>query len=504
MTLLHHIIDTAAQRWPDRPAITGGDTTLTHHQLASASRRTAHWLRETGVRRGDRVVLVSPSSVLHPVLIYAASRIGAVISVLHEQTTEHSLEHVLDDCEPVLLIADDRTAPAKDRGIRVAGTDEVAGPALRDSGNPDSGNPDNGNLDSGPEPLPVDPLFLLYTSGTTSAPKAVVSTHQPVVFAVNAIQSVLRYAETDVVYCPLPLSFDYGMYQLFLSAVSGARIWLGRPAEVGPSLVRKLVAAGASVLPAVPAVAEALARLLPRHQGPKPALRLLTNTGAAMPATVLSALRTAIPGLTVQLMFGLTECKRATIAPPDADLANPGTCGVPLPGTEVFTVDDSGRRLGAGEIGEITVRGPNVMSGYWRHPELTAKRFVRREGLFPELRTGDHGWLDEAGHLHFVGRLDDIYKERGLRVSATEVEAAARRVAGVESAVVLPPEDGRAAVLVVVTEHSPQHVLAELRQEIEEFKIPGRCLVADRLPLNGNGKVDRKAVAAMLVEADGG
>ncbi|CAM3540926.1 class I adenylate-forming enzyme family protein [Kibdelosporangium persicum] len=494
MTLLHHIIDTAAVRWPDGPAITGGDTTLTHRELTAASRRTARWLRDTGVRRGDRIVLLSPSSVLHPVLIYAASRIGAVISVLHEQTTEPSLAHVLDDCEPVLLISGELTTPAKARGIRVASIEEVTDPALRE----------RGDVDTGPEPVAVDPLFLLYTSGTTSAPKAVVSTHQPVVFAVNAIQSMLRYAETDVVYCPLPLSFDYGMYQLFLGAASGARIWLGRPAEVGPSLVRKLVTAGTTVLPAVPAVAEALARLLPRHKGPKPALRLLTNTGAAMPASVLSALRAAIPGLSVQLMFGLTECKRATIAPPDADLANPGTCGVPLPGTEVFTVDGSGNRLGVGEIGEITVRGPNVMSGYWRQPEMTAQRFVRRDGLFPELRTGDHGWLDESGHLHFVGRLDDIYKERGLRVSATEVEAAARRVPGVQSAVVLPPKDGRAAVLVVVTEHAPQHVLAGMRQEIEEFKIPGRCLVADRLPLNGNGKVDRKAVAAMLVEADGG
>nr|WP_042179902.1 class I adenylate-forming enzyme family protein [Kibdelosporangium sp. MJ126-NF4]ADB02855.1 AzicM [Kibdelosporangium sp. MJ126-NF4]CEL14089.1 Long-chain-fatty-acid--CoA ligase [Kibdelosporangium sp. MJ126-NF4]CTQ88455.1 Long-chain-fatty-acid--CoA ligase (EC 6.2.1.3) [Kibdelosporangium sp. MJ126-NF4] len=494
MTLLHHIVDEAAARWPDRPAITGGDITLTHQELAAASRRTAHWLLDTGVRRGDRVVFVSPSSVLHPVLIYAASRIGAVVSILHEQTTERSLAHVLDDCEPVLLISDDFTELARSRGIRAAGTDDLAGPALREGG----------DADTAPEPLAVDPLFLLYTSGTTSAPKAVVSTHQSVVFAVNAIQSVLRYAESDVVYCPLPLSFDYGMYQLFLGAASGAGIWLGRPAEVGPSLVRKLVAAKATVLPAVPAVAEALARLLPRHQGPKPALRLLTNTGAAMPAAVLSSLRSAVAGLSVQLMFGLTECKRATIAPPDADLDNPGTCGVPLPGTEVFTVDESGNRLGAGEIGEITVRGPNVMSGYWRQPEMTAKRFVRREGLLPELRTGDHGWLDEAGHLHFVGRLDDIYKERGLRVSATEVETAARRVAGVESAVVLPPGDGRPAVLVVVTDHAPQHVLAGMRQEIEEFKIPGRCLVADRLPLNGNGKVDRKAVAALLVEADGG
>ena len=490
---LHDLLDAAAERWPQRPAVTGDGSTLTHAELAAASRRLAAWLHGTGVRRGQRVVVVTPSSVLQPALLYAASRIGAVISLLHEQTNERALEHVLDDCEPVLLIADEVTAPARARGIRVVGTAEIAERAWTGTDEEATGGP-----------LAVDPLFLIYTSGTTSSPKAVVSTHQQVVFAVQAIQSVLQYRESDVVYCPLPMSFDYGMYQLFLGAASGAHVRLGRPAEVGPALVTNLVEAGATVLPAVPAVAEALGRLLARRPGSAPALRLLTNTGAAMPAEALSALRKAIPGLRVQLMFGLTECKRATIAPPDADLDRPGTSGLALPGTEVFTVDDDGNRLPPGEVGEIAVRGPNVMSGYWRQPELSERRFPRRDGLFPELRTGDYGRVDGDGYLYFVGRRDDLYKERGFRVSATEVEAAARRVPGVDSAAVLPPGDGRPATLMVVADRVPEQVLDAMREEIEEFKIPRRCLAVERLALTGNGKIDRKALAALVVEADRG
>jgi len=492
VTLLHDLIDAAAREWPDRPAVTGAGTTLTHARLAAASRRVARWLHDAGVRRGERVVAVTPSSVVAPALLYAASRLGAVVSLLHEQTNERALEHVLDDCLPALVVTDDLAEPARTRNIPVVTTGELTKHALA------AGDPD---IPAGP--LTVDPVFLIYTSGTTSMPKAVVSTHQQVVFSVHAIQSVLRYRDSDVVYCPLPMSFDYGMYQLFLGAASGAHVWLGRPAEVGPGLLSNLDSTKATVLPAVPAVAEALGRLLRRRPGAVTGLRLLTNTGAAMPAPALSALRAAIPGLRVQLMFGLTECKRATIAPPDADLERPGTSGLALPGTEVFTVDESGCRLGPGEIGEITVRGPNVMSGYWRQPVLTARRFVQRDGLFPELRTGDHGWLDEDGYLYFIGRRDDLYKERGFRVSATEVEAAARRLPGVSSAVVLPPAPDRPAVLVAVSDDTPDRILAGMRQEIEEFKIPGRCLVVDRLPLTGNGKVDRTAVAAMLVEADG-
>ncbi|MYS24049.1 Acyl-CoA synthetase (AMP-forming)/AMP-acid ligase II [Streptomyces sp. DvalAA-14] len=506
MTLLHELIDDAARRSADATAVSTTTESLTHGELARASAAAAAWLRGLGVRRGERVVIVAPSEIRVPVLAYAASRLGAPFALLHEQTRGRALAHVLDDAEPVLLVAADADAraAAAERGITavpladvpltdvpLADVPPAAGTTATEAAAP---------VDAAATPLAVDPVCLIYTSGTTAAPKAVVSTHQQAVFAVHAIQSQLRYRPDDVVYCPLPLSFDYGLYQLFLGAASGAHIRLGLPAEVGPSLLRNVENAGATVLASVPAVAETLARLLRRAPGHRLRLRLLTNTGAAMAPQPLTELRTAVPTLRVQLMFGLTECKRAAINPPDADLDHPGTCGRALPGTEIFAAGPDGDRLPPGEIGELVVRGPNVMSGYWRRPELTALRFPLRDGLFPELRTGDHGWLDEEGYVHFVGRLDDIYKERGFRVSATEVEAAALRVAGVERAAVLPPADGRTAVLVVVGAIAPPQVLVAMRDEIEEFKVPRRCVVVPTLPLTRNGKVDRKELVTAVAE----
>jgi acyl-CoA synthetase (AMP-forming)/AMP-acid ligase II len=492
MILLHQLIDRAARRWPDRVALSTTDAALTHREVAEASVRAAAWLRELGVRRGQRVVVVGPSTLLVPVLLYTASRVGAVFCVLHEQTTGRPLAHVLDDAEPALLVAHEDRAlrMAADRGVRAIGLAEAGRRAFDGTGAPAAA--------PAREPLPVDPMCLIYTSGTTTEPKAVVSTHQQAMFSLQAIQSVLAYRPDDVVYCPLPLSFDYGMYQVFLGAISGAQVRLGRLAEAGPALLRSMVEARATVLAAVPAVAETLARLLRRRPAAVPPLRLLTNTGAAMPPELLAALRAAIPSLRVQLMFGLTECKRATIMPPDGDLERPGSCGLPLPGTEVFAIDAGGNRLPPGEIGQLVVRGPNVMAGYWRRPELTAQRFPREHGLFPELRTGDYGWLDEDGYLYFVGRRDDIYKERGFRVSATEVEAAARRVPGVERAAVLPPQDGRPSVLAVVARSTPEEVLLRMREQIEEFKVPRRCVVVDALPLTHNGKVDRRTLLAAV------
>ena len=494
-TLLHHLLDVAAQAWPERPAVSRQESTTTFTALRDASHRLAAWLHAQGVERGRRVVIAVPSGPLIPALVFAASRLGAPWSVLHEQVRGIPLEHVLDDCEPSLVVAEDPASrqTARDRGIIAAHPEDLLPIAFPEPGTAAPVEPI-----AEPEPLAVDPVCLIYTSGTTSLPKAVVSTHQQVVFAARAIQQVLEYQDEDVVYCPLPLSFDYGLYQVFLGTLSGAHVVLGSAAEAGPALLRRLLDSKATVLPAVPSVAESLVWLLKRASAQRPPLRLVTNTGAALSTETVNALRAAIPGLRAQVMYGLTECKRAVIMPPDGDLERPGSCGLPLPGTEIVIVDDDGDPVPAGVMGEIVVRGPHVMAGYWRRPELNAQRFPRRDGLFPELRTGDYGHVDEDGYLYFSGRRDDLYKERGFRVSATEVEAAAHGVPGVVSAAVLPPSGKKPAVLAVVAEIGAEQVLDRMRERIEEFKVPRRCVVLEKLPLSGNGKVDRKKLATAI------
>ncbi|MEU5417959.1 AMP-binding protein [Streptomyces sp. NPDC020667] len=494
--LLHELLDEAARNRPDGRALTTSTTSLTYAELASASAGAAETLRARGVRRGERVVVSADDGAVVAVLVYAASRLGAVFSVLHEQVRGAPLVHVLHDCEPALMVCDDPAAArtAAEHTVPFLDAGELLRTALADGAPP----ADIPRTAEAAAPLTVDPACLIYTSGTTSLPKAVVSTHQQMLFAATAIQDRLGYRADDILYSPLPLSFDYGLYQLFLAALSGGHLRLGTAAEAGPPLLRSLEESGATVLAAVPSMADRLAWLLRRGEGRLRRLRLLTTTGAALCDTTTAALRRALPGLRIQVMYGLTECKRTAIMPPDGDLDRPGSCGLPLPGTEVHVVDDEGNRLPPGETGQFVVRGPHVMAGYWRRPELTAERFFRRDGLFPELRTGDYGWQDQDGYLYFSGRRDDLYKERGFRVSATEVEAAARRVAGVTSAAVLPPEGDRSALLAVVADISSSEVLDHMREHIEEFKVPRRCVELDILPTNGNGKVDRRALAALV------
>jgi acyl-CoA synthetase (AMP-forming)/AMP-acid ligase II len=327
-----------------------------------------------------------------------------------------------------------------------------------------------------------------------------VTTHAQLVFVARAIQSQLAYRTDDVVLLTLPLAFDYGLYQVFLCALSGATLWLSGAEDAGRRLPALLRTSGATVLPAVPPQLPGLVRMLNRSPADAPeALRLLTTTGAAMPPALLEHIRRVLPSLRVQLMFGLTECKRAAIMPVDEDLRRPGSCGRALPGTEVIAVGPDGQVLPAGTTGELVVRGPHVMAGYWRQPQLTAIRFPRRDGLIPELRTGDLGWVDDEGFVYHEGRHDDLYKERGTRVSAAEVERAAHRVPGVTAAAVIPPDDGEPGATLVVTAPLTSHeVLAGLAEHIENLKAPARCLVVDALPLTGNGKVDRDRIAAEL------
>jgi amino acid adenylation domain-containing protein len=489
MRLLHDVLDAAP---PGRPAIRHAEGTWTYAELRDRSLRLAAWLASRGVGRGDRVVVQAANHPQPVALLYAASRLGAIFTHLHPGAQPYQLRHVLADCDPALVIAGPECLAA----ARASAAADVC--CLHDL--PAGGGP--GRVAAGPPARPSDPAGLIYTSGSTAMPKAVVAPHARMLFAARAIQERLRYRQDDAVFCAVPLSFDYGLYQILLCGLAGAQLVLAGAGEAGPALLATLARERVTVAPLVPAMAGTLARLLRRGGPPGTGLRLITTTGAAMPAATLSQLRAGLPGLRVQVMFGLTECKRVSIAEPDGDLARPGSYGRPLDGTDAYAADHAGRRLPPGQTGELMVRGPHVMAGYWRAPELTARRFAVGDDGTPVLRTGDLCSFDGDGYLYFAGRIDQTYKCRGLRVSAAEVEAAALDVPGVTAAAVLAPSGTRPGALLAVTgEVTPSQVIKELTTRLEDFKVPAACHVLTAMPLTAHGKTDRKAVAARLGEA---
>ena len=484
---LHGLLDDATAAAPSALAIRDSEESWTYARLAASSHAFSSWLAGHGVSHGDRVLIQCPNRRELAAMLFGCSRRGAIFVPINPGMKPFHLRSVVANCEPRIAVVG-RGAAGTTRTITEADVYEL-----------DSVWPDVENCPASPqdEVSGDDVAVLIYTSGSTAAPKAVVSQHAQMVFAAAAINSMLGYRHDDVVFCRLPLSFDYGMYQILLACLARAELVLAGD-EPDVTLLRQVRQAGATVVPVVPSLGSILATLAERDPGPT-SVRLFTNTGAALPQATIDALRSRFPGARVARMFGITECKRISIMRPESEFDRPSSVGLPLPGTEVTIMDESGRPVPARQTGEIVVRGPHVMAGYWRAPEVTARTFRLddRTGQV-QLHTGDYGHVDEDGYLYFEGRRDDMFKHKGARVSTLEIEAAAMDIPGVRGAVVLPPADGSELEICVATELEPRVVLRELASRLEAAKVPGACHVMADIPLTLNGKNERRKLSDLV------
>ncbi|MEU8357205.1 AMP-binding protein [Nonomuraea sp. NPDC048882] len=520
--LVHDLLDEAAARHPLGRAVRDARGALTYQQVTRLSNAVAGWLVAGGVRLGDRVLVRTRNRREIVPLLYGIWRAGAAAVPINPGMKPFHLRSVLADAEPAVLITDDGGDPADLSTARAATPNGTArsGPAPDGSADPlDWSAVPVVSLDelwtdievlaglaARPDPVKVGPddvALLIYTSGSTAAPKGVVCPHARVSFAASAINAVLGYRADDVVYCRLPLSFDYGLYQIMLAALGGAELVLADD-EPDLGLLRAIEECGATVVPIVPSLGSMIASLAGRGGHDPGRVRMFTNTGAALPETTIQALRAGFPGAAVVRMYGITECKRVTIMDPELGDERPGSSGRALPGTTVAVLGAAGRPVPPGVSGEIVVSGPNVMAGYWRAPELTAAVYrPDPETGETRLHTGDHGHLDEDGFLYFEGRRDDMFKRRGARMSTVEIEAAAMDVPGVRAAAALPPGDGHDLVIFVESDLRPQDVLRGLRERLEPAKTPAACHVLPAFPLTLNGKNERRRLAQLLKETLG-
>ncbi len=484
---VHGLLAAAVAARPGAPAVRDASGVWTYAELDAWSRAYADWLTAQGVGHADRILVRVGNTREFTALMFGALRRGIAFVPVNPAMKRFHLNTVVPDCDPVLVIGQDVQDTAvlrelTDRPVFELDAVRRGAEALYDAAPA---------ADEAPV-APDDLGLLIYTSGSTSAPKAVVSTHAPIVFAARAIQARLDYREDDVVLVAVPVSFDYGLYQILLSVIAGAQVVLTSP-DRHVRLLSTLHEYGGTVVPLVPSLGEMLLTLAKRDRREAPPVRLFTNTGAALTGPVIAQLRAAFPKAQVSPMFGTTECKRITVLEPDGDLVRPGSVGRALDGTEVLILDDDGRLLPSGTVGEICVRGPHIMTGYWQAPEQTALRF-RPDPVTGEttLHTGDYGHLDADGHLYFEGRRDDLFKRKGVRMGTLEIETAALDIEGVTAAAALAPAEGQDLTLYAVTELSADEVLAQLTERLEAAKVPATCHLLDALPLTPNGKTDKQ------------
>jgi acyl-CoA synthetase (AMP-forming)/AMP-acid ligase II len=327
-------------------------------------------------------------------------------------------------------------------------------------------------------------------------------THLNIVSAATSITTYLENTPDDIIVNLLPLSFDYGLYQVLMAFKIGGTVVLERSFTFPHSVIETIIREKVTGLPIVPTISAVLLQLdLSPYKFPD--LRYISNTAAALPTHHIRRLRALFPHVRLYSMYGLTECKRVSYLPPDQIDIRPTSVGRGMPNEEVYIVDENGQRVPPGVVGELVVRGSNVMKGYWELPAETEERL--KPGPFPGekvLYTGDLFRMDEEGYLYFFGRKDDIIKTRGEKVSPKEVEDVLYSLPGIaETAVIgVPDEVLGQAIRAVVTLREGAHlteqdVLRHCAERLENFMVPQSVVFVASMPKTDSGKISKRMVA---------
>ena len=484
----------AAVRDADKQAIVTRDRTVTYGELDRLVDGLAARLRDVGVERGDRVAVVLPNSVGAAIAIYGALRAGAAFSPLNPTIKRDKLAHVLKDSGAAAVVCDAGHAEVVRAAMAVAG--EVPIVTALDSESRDG---------AGPPPVSLDLAAVIYTSGSTGDPKGVTLTHGNMTFAADSIIEYLGMDESERVLCVVPLSFDYGLYQLLMTIRVGATLVLEQGFAFPGRVVQLLESERITGLPGVPTVFHVLLGLRGLAERELPHLRYLSNTGAALHAPTIEAIRRTFPGARLFSMYGLTECKRATYLPPDQLDARPTSVGVPIPGTEAWIEDEDGNRLGPGEVGRARhprrARDAGVLERSGADGATPATGAVALgaracdRGPLPHGRGGVSLLRRPPRRPDQVGRREGrAPRDRGRPPRRAGRERGSRRrrarpTAGAGGACARVGQAGRAR-------STPPSSASTARSTWRTTRCRGSVTVHDELPRTSNGKIDRTGLAA--------
>ena len=412
--LLHQYLEKSAARLPDKTALICGQRRLTYRQINDSANRLAASLINLGIDRQDRIIVFMDNSAEAVISLFGILKANAVFIILNPQMKARKLNYILKDSGASCLLTHaskagvitdavsdlealkhiiwvDHESPIPAASL-VAGVNHHSWDRVLSDDSPFS-PPTRGTID-------VDLAAIIYTSGSTGYPKGVMSAHYNMVAAIRSITRYLGSAEDDIILNTLPLSFDYGLYQVFMSFSVGATLILEKSFGYPQRVIDRLVQEKVTGFPLVPTIAAILLQLETLDRSDFSSLRYITSTGTPFPVPHIKRLQRLLPHVRIYSMYGLTECKRVSYLPPDQIETKPDSVGIPMANVEALVVNEEGVELENGEIGELVVRGLNVMQGYWNDPKATAQRF--RPGRYHGetfLYTGDLFRKDEDGYL---------------------------------------------------------------------------------------------------------
>ena len=479
-----HSMGRAVRYYPDRPALSLGQSALTFSQLHDRVRRLATGLNRAGFKKGDRLAILLPNEPEYIELVYACSWLGVIAVPINVRLSIAEIDHVLADCTPRGIVRHSTLPQPKTRlpWDIVLDRDGLIG-------------------GDGPSPDPCyDPdavLALIYTSGTTGRPKGVMLTHSNILSDVNNFNCWMRYREAGVYLHAAPIFHIADFPAMFAAPMFGAsQVTLPR---FQPETFCQVVAkerVNYTVL--VPTMINFLTQFAESNPHDLTSLEMLAYGGSPMAPQLIRKIRELLPGTKLVQVYGLSETGFLTGLQDGEHTADKLTsCGRPCPGVDVQIVDDGGNPVKAPIPGEIVVRGANVMTGYWNNEEETAACF--RNGFF---RTGDIGYQDSNGYVFILDRSKDMIVTGGENVYSGEVEAIIFDHPAVREVAVYGIPDTRWGELVAAcvvlkpeTQLTADELIVYCKKFLANYKVPRRIDFSDTdLPKSSSGKVLKRVL----------
>jgi long-chain acyl-CoA synthetase len=495
---IHEVMDAHVAASPDRTALIDDNATLTYRELDRAVGSTVVALRALGIRPGDRLMLVSENSVPLACLLLAASRLGAWAIVANPRLSPRELDQIRDH------------SGARRMFFTTEVSEEAAGHATRYEAPVQDIGPLHGigvsalNQETQPEPVEADGArqvaVLIYTSGTTGTPKGVMLTHRNLLFSAKTSADLRNMTAEDVQYCVLPISHIVGISLLTMTLmVGGVTRLVSKYSPAG--LAKALAEEGVTILNGVPATYQRLLEYkqvagLPKLE--RGALRLMSVAGAPLDLELKARVEKEL-GIPLLNAFGITECSPGISGVRPEAPRNDNSVGMLIPGIEARIVGRDGAVAANGEIGELHVRGPNVMRGYYRAPDLTAKA-IDPDGWF---NTGDLARF-EGDAMFIVGRTKEMIIRSGFNVYPAEIEAVlSTHSAVVQCAVVGRPVEGNEEIVAFVqllkgSEANAQDLMAHVAPQLTSYKRPSEIILMEALPATSTGKLLKHRLAESL------
>lgn len=514
--LLTHLVDRAAERVPDNDAASFGDSSLSWAELSAASARVASSLHALGVRRGDCVGILARKGLISPVAIHGILRAGAAYVPIDPFAPVARQELIVRDCGIRHIVADATAAPVLRRlteaGVSLTGLvgpkgSDVPGVECVSWDDVDAAPP----LSADPDTIELDLAYVLYTSGSTGVPKGVTHTHRSALSFAEVAARTYGFGPEDRLTNHAPLHFDLSTMDYFSAAVAGATTVVVSEAHTRfpASLSTLLEEQRVTVLYVVPLVLTHLLVNGALEQRDLSRLRWVLFGGEPFPTPTLREVMRALPDARFSNVYGPTEVNGVTywnVPPLRDDDDRPIPIGGPFENVQMRIVDPGGAPVADGEPGELLVRTPSMMVGYWGRPDLDGSAFervMRAEGAVEEVfhRTGDLVRRRDDGTLAFLGRKDRQIKSRGYRVELDEVEAAfAGHPAVVASAAYgVAADDGSQRIHAAVTLRDPalatsSELMRYAGDVLPRYALPDRLSILEAFPRTSSGKIDRLAL----------